>query len=128
MKVIYNNNDSNSGLEGVAYNLNDKTIFVVNEKNPGLLMRLRSDFSIIESYELDFASDFSGIFHDKELNILWILSDESKTLNKCSLKGVLIKSYSINVIKAEGIAVTNNNIYIVSDSNSTLYQFKKPIE
>ena len=127
-KLIYNNNDSNSGLEGVAYNLNDKTIFVVNEKNPGLLMRLRSDFSIIESYELDFASDFSGIFHDKELNILWILSDESKTLNKCSLKGVLIKSYSINVIKAEGIAVTNNNIYIVSDSNSTLYQFKKPIE
>jgi len=127
-KVIYSNNDSNSGLEGIAINLNDNTIFVLNEKNPGLLMRLRSDFSIIESYDLDFASDYSGIFYDKDLNILWILSDESKTINKCSLKGVLIKSYSINVIKAEGIAVTNNTIYIVSDSNSTLYKFNKPIE
>ena len=127
-KVNYSNNDSNSGLEGIAYNLNDNTIFVLNEKNPGLLMRLRSDYTIIESYDLDFASDYSGIFHDKVLNILWILSDESKTINKCSLKGALVESYSINVNKAEGIAVTNTNIYIVSDSNSTLYEFKKPIE
>jgi len=126
-KVIYSNNDLNSGLEGIAMNLNDNTIFILNEKNPGLLMRLRSDFSIIESYDLDFASDYSGIFHDKDLSILWILSDESKTINKCSLKGALIKSYSINVIKAEGIAVTNDTIYIVSDSNSTLYKFKKPV-
>ena len=127
-KIIYSNNDSNSGLEGIAMNLNDNTIFVLNEKNPGLLMRLRSDFSIIESYNLNFASDYSGIFHDKNLNILWILSDQSKTINKCSLKGVLIKSYSINVIKAEGIAVTDNTVYVVSDSNSTLYKFNKPTE
>ena len=127
-KIIYSNNESNSGLEGVAINSIDNTIFIINEKNPGVLMRLRSDFSIIESYELDFASDYSGIFHDRELNILWILSDESKTINKCSLQGILIKSYAIDVIKAEGIAVTTNTIYIVSDSNSTLYEFKKPIE
>ena len=127
-KIIYSNNESNSGLEGVAINSLDNTIFIINEKNPGVLMRLRSDFSIIESYELDFASDYSGIFHDRELNILWILSDESKTINKCSLQGILIKSYAIDVIKAEGIAVTTNTIYIVSDSNSTLYKFKKPIE
>ena len=127
-KVIYSNNDSNSGLEGIAFNLNDNTTFILNEKSPGVLMRLRSDFSIIESYDLNFASDYSGIFHDKDLNILWIVSDESKTVNKCSLKGALIKSYAIDVIKAEGIAVTNNAIYIVSDSNSTLFKFKKPIE
>jgi len=127
-KIIYSNNDSNNGLEGIAMNLNDNTIFILNEKNPGLLMRLRSDFSIIESYNLDFASDYSGIFYDKDLNILWILSDESKTINKCSLKGDLIKSYPISVTKAEGIAVTNNAIYVVSDLNSTLYKFKKPID
>ncbi|GGK55053.1 MULTISPECIES: SdiA-regulated domain-containing protein [Flavobacteriaceae] len=127
-KVDYSNKDFNSGLEGIAFNLNDNTIFVLNEKDPGILMRLKSDFSIIESYDLDFASDYSGIFHDKELNILWILSDQSKTVNKCSLKGALIKSYAIDVIKAEGIAVTNSNIYIVSDSNSKLFKFKKPIE
>lgn len=127
-KVIYNNNNVNNGLEGIAFNSNDNTVFVLNEKNPGILMRLRSDYSIIETYNLDFASDYSGIFHDKELNTLWILSDESKTVNKCSLKGVLIKSYPTNVTKAEGIAVSNTNIYIVSDSNATLFKFKKPTE
>ena len=126
--IIYSNSDSNMGLEGIAFNSNDNSLFIINEKNPGLLIRLRSDFSIIESYNLDFASDYSGIFYDKELNILWILSDESKTINKCSLKGALIKSYAINVLKAEGIAVTNTNIYVVSDSNSTLYKFNKPTE
>ncbi len=127
-KVIYSNNDSNSGLEGIAYNLNDNTLFVINEKEPGLLMRLRSDFSIIESYNLDFASDYSGIFHDKDLNVLWIVSDQSKTVNKCSLQGALIESYAINVSNAEGIVVTKDLIYIVSDSNSKLYKFKKPIK
>ena len=115
-------------MEGIAINLNDNTIFVLNEKNSGLLMRLRSDYSIIETYELNFAADYSGIFHDRELNSLWIVSDQSKTVNKCSLKGELIKSYSVNVTKAEGIAVTKNNIFLVSDSNSTLFKFKKPTE
>ena len=82
--IIYSNSDSNMGLEGIAFNSNDNSLFIINEKNPGLLIRLRSDFSIIESYNLDFASDYSGIFYDKELNILWILSDESKTINKCA--------------------------------------------
>lgn len=127
-KVVYSNSDSNSGLEGIAYNLNDNTLFVINEKEPGLLMRLRSDFSIIESYNLNFASDYSGIFHDKDLNVLWIVSDQSKTVNKCSLKGELIKSYAINVNKAEGIAVTEDAIFIVNDSNSTLYKYTKPTE
>lgn len=127
-ELIYDNNDSNSGLEGIAFNFNDNTIFVLNEKYPGLLMILRNDFTIIQSYELDFASDYSGIFHDRTLNCLWILSDQSKTVNKCNLNGMLIKSYSIEVNKAEGIAVTDTVIYVVTDSSPTLYRFKKPVE
>jgi uncharacterized protein YjiK len=127
-KVAYENKDANSGIEGVAFNPNNNTIFILNEKNPGLLIKLNADFSILETYKLKFASDYSGIFYDKTTNNLWIVSDQSKTINKCNLSGKLIESYPISVAKSEGIAVTNNTIYIVSDSNSKLYKFKKPIE
>ncbi len=124
--INYTNNDENSGIEGVTFKENDGTTFILNEKNPGKLFRLRADFTIIVEYDLTFANDYSGIFYDKYLNVLWIVSDQNKTLNKCSLNGELIKKYSIPVAKAEGVAVTDENIYIVSDSSNKLYNFKKP--
>jgi len=65
-KISYDNSDANSGIEGVAYNSDDGTIFMINEKDPGLLLRLRSDFGILAEYNLDFATDYSGIFYDKQ--------------------------------------------------------------
>ncbi|WP_456378097.1 SdiA-regulated domain-containing protein [Lutibacter sp.] len=126
--INYENNDANSGTEGVSYDENSNTIFILNEKNPGLLIRLRSDFSVIATYELDFANDYSGIFYESSSNNLWIVSDQSKTINKCSLTGKVIESYSINITQAEGIAISNNKIYVVSDAEEKLYVFKKPTE
>lgn len=124
--INYENNFENNGIEGLAYKENDRTIFLLNEKNPGKLLRLRTDFSIIIEYDLNFASDYSGIFYDAITNNLWILSDESNTLNRCTLQGVLIDEYSINVAQAEGVAITNDKIYIVSDIEAKLYVYKKP--
>ncbi len=125
-KINYENNDSNSGIEGVTYDNNSNTIFILNEKDPGKLIRLRSDYTILAEYELNFASDYSGLFYENSSNNLWIVSDQNKTINKCTLSGVLIESYSINVTQAEGIAVTNDKIYVVSDAEAKLYIYKKP--
>ncbi len=126
--IIYKNNDSNSGIEGVTYDANSNTIFILNEKNPGLLLRLRSDFSVITEYKLDFANDYSGLFYERSSNSLWIVSDESKTINKCTLTGKVLESYSINITQIEGIAIANNKIYVVSDAEAKLYIFLKPTE
>lgn len=126
--INYNNNDANSGIEGVSYDANSNTIFILNEKNPGLLIRLRSDFSVIAEYELDFANDYSGIFYDSLSNNLWIVSDQSKRITKCTLTGEVIESYSINIEQAEGIAIANNKIYVLSDAEAKLYIFLKPTE
>ena len=45
-KIKYKNNDKNSGIEGVTFDNNSNTIFILNEKKPGKLIRLRSDFSV----------------------------------------------------------------------------------
>lgn len=126
-RVNYENNDENSGIEGVTYNSKDGSIFILNEKKPGKLIRLRTDFSIIAEYELDFASDYSGIFHDSSSNSLWIVSDQNKTINKCTLSGELVKAYSMSVTQAEGIAIANDKVYVVSDAEEKLFVFKKPI-
>ncbi|MEP1487687.1 MAG: SdiA-regulated domain-containing protein [Algibacter sp.] len=126
-KINYENNAENSGIEGVTYNSNDGTIFILNEKNPGKLIRLRSDFSIIAEYHLNFASDYSGIFYENSTNNLWIVCDQNKTINKCTLTGELIESYSIGVTQAEGIAIANDKIYVISDAENKLYIYRKPI-
>jgi len=125
-KINYKNNDKNSGLEGVAFAENINAIFILNEKNPGKLLRLRSDYSVSVEYDLTFAYDYSGIFYESSSKNLWIVSDQSRTINKCSLKGDMIESYSIGVTQAEGIAVTNDKIYVISDAEEKLYIYKKP--
>ncbi len=125
-RINYENDDENSGIEGVTYNSNDGSIFILNEKKPGKLIRLRTDFSQMAEYELDFASDYSGIFYEKSSNSLWIISDQNKTINKCSLKGKVIETYSIDVDQAEGIAIASDKIYVVSDAEEKLFVFKKP--
>ena len=125
-KIKYKNNDRNSGIEGVTYDPNSKNIFIINEKKPGKLIRLRNDFSVIEKYSLKFAADYSGIFYENASNQLWILSDQSKTVNKCTLSGEVIDSYRIKVAQPEGIAVTDKHIYMVCDTNARLYVYKKP--
>ena len=125
-RINYENSAENSGIEGVTYNSVDGTIFILNEKDPGKLIRLRADFTVIAEYDLNFAIDYSGIFYESLTNNLWIVSDQNKTINKCTLTGELIKKYSISVTQAEGIAIANNKIYVVSDAEAKLYVFKKP--
>ena len=54
-KVHYQNIDDNSGIEGVTYAENLNAIFILNEKNPGKLIRLRDDFTVLAEYDLNFA-------------------------------------------------------------------------
>jgi len=125
-KIKYKNKDKNSGIEGVAFDNNSNTIFILNEKKPGKLIKLRNDFSVLAKYDLNFAADYSGIFYENSSDQLWILSDQNKTVNKCTLKGGLIESYKIKVSQPEGIAVTDKHIYIVCDEKAKLYVYKKP--
>lgn len=127
-QMAYDNNEANSGMEGIIYNGNENIIYFLNEKDPGKLFKVNSSFNILNSYNLNFANDYSGMFYEASTDILWIVSDESQSINKCTTEGELLDSFSINVNKPEGIALANNKIYVVSDSQETLYVFQKPNE
>jgi len=117
---------SNNGLEGITLNTDNGHIFCLNEKNPSLLLELDENLTIINEYNLGFANDYSGIFYDSLEKVLWIVSDESSSVNKCDLTGKLIETYHIGVNQAEGIVVDSKNakLYVVSDSAEKLYVFE----
>jgi len=118
----------NQGLEGIAWNNKAKVFYLLNEKNPGVLIKLDRDFSIEKKYAIDAAADYSGLFYDAALDKFWITSDESRLLMLWSERFGVERAFSFDINKAEGVAVDarRKRIYIVSDAESTLFVFKLP--
>ncbi len=120
-------NKKNNGLEGITYDRKSKHFFVVKEKNPAVLTELDSKFNEISRKELKFANDYSGLELSAEANELWILSDENKSLYRCTLEGRVIESFRTSITQAEGVAIDSeaNKIYVISDAEEKLYIFEK---
>jgi uncharacterized protein YjiK len=116
--------EKNSGLEGISFNKSKNHFYVVNEKHPTTLIEFDSNLEEIKRIELDILKDLSGLSYDEERDCLWILSDEDKSIIKFSFDEGAVENYKIDVIKAEGITVDGNKIYIVSDETEKLYVFK----
>lgn len=60
----------NRGLEGVGRHLTG-ALHLLNEKDPGLFISLAIDMSIDVLYELDFASDYTGLAYDGGRDAFW---------------------------------------------------------
>ena len=95
----------NEGLEGICLNINTKDFYLLNEKQPGLLIKTDSSFNEIFRKDLKLAKDYSDIFFSNHDNTLWILSDESKKIIQTDLDGNKIKEYQIKVEQPEGLVV-----------------------
>lgn len=115
----------NKGLEGITFNATNGHIYCLNEASPGLLIELDENQQLINEYSLNFADDYSGIFHDSRTDSIWIISDKSSTISKCDLEGNATDTYKLGINKAEGVVVDsdNNKIYVISDSAEKLYVF-----
>ncbi len=116
----------NSGLEGISYNKNNRIYYIVNETNPDLLIVWSPTFGKISETKLKFASDYSGIFVDDENSLLWIVSDQSRSLYKCDYNANVLMSFSLDELKYEGVIVLNNLVYLINDATQRLniYQIK----
>ncbi|MBI2417977.1 MAG: SdiA-regulated domain-containing protein [Ignavibacteriales bacterium] len=117
--------DTKNGYEGVTVNAAGNFV-VLNEKLPMLLLEADKQGNEIKRNELAYTNDISDICFDAAENCYWIVSDESKKILKLKPDYTLINSWSVNVAQAEGIAVTTDEIYVVSDSDQKLLIYKKP--
>lgn len=117
--------DSKHALEGITLD-KENNIYLLNEKSPCLLVKLNSSGSEVWRKELGYSADLSDVCYDEKTDCLWALSDESKLLMKLSMDGALLEKWRIPVNQAEGLAMTPDYIYIVSDQDAKLYIFKRP--
>jgi uncharacterized protein YjiK len=117
--------EQNKGLEGIC--LNDSgTVFVLNEKHPGLFIRLHPDHSIATMTNLTFAGDYSGMTYDVARHCFVIVSDESEGLFLWDETSHVLASRALPFSKPEGVAYdpAANRIYVVSDATNALYVFQ----
>ena len=114
------------GLEGITINSSKNHLLLLKEKDPSVLIELNTIFETVLFKHLYTASDYSGMDYNEIDNELWVVSDQDKKVYRCDISGEVISSYSIDVAKPEGIAFDreNNLIYIVSDSEESLYIFR----
>lgn len=115
----------NHSLEGVTVG-DDGDLFVVNEKDPRMLLRYRRLVEMGRTEILQAFDDLADICYDEVEDCLWIISDESLKVGKLSKEGALLGQWYIPFSKGEGIAVVGSSLYVVRDGESKLYVFQKP--
>lgn len=110
----------------MAFDGNNKVYFLLNEKDPKLLLKLDQTFNLVDSIQIEYCDDLSGADYDELTNSLWVISDESKMVLQLDLMGNLINKFYVDIPQVEGIAVDskNNIIYLVSDKTENLYVCK----
>ena len=108
----------NTGIEGIAYDPDNKCLYVTKEKNPKKILRIYIGSEIVdtpwdmESLNID---DVSDICFDPKTKHLLILSHESRCIVECTTDGKELARLSLhkkgqsnlkrNFEKPEGIAI-----------------------
>lgn len=140
--------DSNKGLEGITWNSDSGSLFVLKEGHPGLLIEVAPDLASLRPHaRLDETngfvnlgskkkhSDYSGLCYDPAHALFWIVSDvaqrvylydpkDNRVVDSASLRYRKKDAYR-TVKKAEGVAYDpdSGRLYVVSDEEARLYIF-----
>ena len=112
----------NSGLEGICLDSRGR-LLLVNEKEPGRLLRLDRQSGQLEPLELGFARDYSGLCWDSGREALWVVSDESRALFLVNQDQSVLR-YSLGFSRLEGVAVLADTAWVVSDSQTKLFRIQ----
>jgi uncharacterized protein YjiK len=121
-ELSYSSKKKNKGPEGITIG-SDYVIYIINERNPSILLQLDSNYSMNSSIRLDFALDYSDLTYDKFSDTFFILSDESKAFYSWTKQRGVLCTYVLPNRKNEGIAFDRkrHRFYIVNDETSKLY-------
>lgn len=94
---------SNKGPEGITIGRNH-TFYILNERNPAILIKLDSQFAFSDVRVLDFALDYSDVTYDSTRGSFYILSDETGAFFEWSETGGVLSRYRLQDTGNEGIA------------------------
>jgi uncharacterized protein YjiK len=124
-QLTYTTNVVNKGPEGITIGKNHQ-LYLVNERDPSILLELDTAFNITQTYQLNFAKDYSDIMYDDSSETFFVLSDESEAFYRLNTKQEAQERYPLPNGGNEGLAYNREQkiFYIVNDATSTLSVFK----
>ena len=155
-KFDFLKNDTIHGLEGITFNPNRNSFFLLKERDPGLLIEISADFKFLREFRslserpefqlrrllrFNRTIDLAGIEYQRRegKDYFWIVTDEGKTVflynwddDRLEKRFPLLfpdKNGNLKSIdKAEGVAFNPelNQLYFVSDKTACLYRFQVP--
>jgi len=128
ISVSYTGNE-NAGFEGITLGANNN-FFVLNEMDPGMILKIDAGASILTETEPGTALDYSGICYIPEMEKFFVVSDESKQLMIFNANLVLEDVLIFAIEKAEGIDYDYilSRLYIVSYKEKKLYVYELNLE
>lgn len=115
--------DEVGGLEGLAFD-DDGHLFVAKEKDPARIYELDTDGGELDREKVEFADDLSALTFDPSDGHLYALSDQDRTLFRLDHKLGVDKAWKLPIEHPEGIAIEDDTLYVVSDSEERLYVFE----
>jgi len=125
-------NAGSSGLEGITWDPDLNSFFVIKEKSPGLILQISRDLKTISACKvLTFSGlDYSDISYDPTRKQFWIVSDEAKAVYLYDFgTNASVFSYNLPYSNGEGVSYDpdNHRLYIATDngkdSDSYLYTY-----
>lgn len=114
----------NKGLEGIVWNPDLATFFVIQEKDPGLMIQISSDLKTILACKVltfNVGGDYSDIAYDSNRKKYWIVSDEAQSVSLYDWNtGTTVQGspFSLGYDGGEGVAYdpSADQLYICTDN------------
>ena len=117
---------TNDGLEGITYYKNG-VVLVGNQRRPIVLMRFSADKGVTERHLITGTTEIADLYYDPVRDVLWIADSEQRTLNLCTLDGVVLAAWPVPFIdNGESIFVDHERgcIWMGDDTTSRIYKIQ----
>ncbi|WP_062259950.1 SdiA-regulated domain-containing protein [Endozoicomonas arenosclerae] len=136
----------NKGFEGIAWDPDDQSVYVVKERDPAQIYRIQgfpgngqnltiTEQDLMTQSLMYFNRDLSGMHYDTVSRHFVVLSDESHSLTELDEEGEAVSVMNLEkgwhdlketIEQPEGVAMDREGtVFIVGEPND-LYIFKKP--
>jgi uncharacterized protein YjiK len=122
--LLYSTGIKNKGPEGITLGP-DHLLYIINERDPSIILHLDSTFEIASMDTIAFASDYSDISYSGQSDSFFIISDESRGLFVWSASKGISEQFALPDAHNEGVAFDPNQniLFIVNDATAKFYRY-----
>lgn len=113
------------GLEGLTYNPDNHSFYLIKEKDPSVLIVLDSTFTTTLYKRVGFAADLSGLCYVPGRASLFAVSHEESMVYELDLEGNVLHEFGVKLPQVEGVAFDEGTsiFYLVDDSVNKLFSY-----